>query len=175
MDSTSEEGGLPDADRSGRGTKETPPSLPGGQSLPQCPAHSPAGRRGVFPVSEVPLHYTMPAGKSTQGPSWGYLKVNFSETLSIFGDNCPGNGSNNGSTAPSTGLGYPHIGPFVGPEVGTLKVSWLNRLDLLWDDTKRAEDTQGTPTQSQTPPSIPQGYRAPEKTPPPRTLRYAYA
>jgi len=50
---------------------------------------------------------------TTQGPSWGYLKVKFSETLSIFGDKCPGNGSNNGSMATSTGLGYPHIEPFV--------------------------------------------------------------
>jgi len=53
-------------------------------------------------------------GVSTQGPSWGYLKVIFSETLSTFGDKCPQNGSKNGSTAPRTGLGYPHIGPFVG-------------------------------------------------------------
>ena len=26
---------------------------------------------------------------ATQGPSWGYLKVNYSETLSILGDKCP--------------------------------------------------------------------------------------
>ena len=38
-------------------------------------------------MSEVPL--------STQGPSWGYLKVNFSVTLSIFVDKCPQNGSKN--------------------------------------------------------------------------------
>ena len=25
----------------------------------------------------------------TQGPSWGYLKVNSQATLSIFGDKCP--------------------------------------------------------------------------------------
>ena len=50
---------------------------------------------------------------TTQGPSWVYLKVNFSETLSIFGDKRPRNGSKNGSTAPRTGLGYPHIVPFV--------------------------------------------------------------
>jgi hypothetical protein len=50
---------------------------------------------------------------TAQGPSWGYIKVNFSETLSIFGDKRQRNGSNNGSMAPSTGLGYPHIGPFV--------------------------------------------------------------
>ena len=49
----------------------------------------------------------------TQGPSWGYLKVNFSETLSIFGNKRPRNGSKNGEMAPRTGTGYPHIGPFV--------------------------------------------------------------
>ena len=32
---------------------------------------------------------------STQGPLWGYLKVNSSETLSSFGDKCPQNGSKN--------------------------------------------------------------------------------
>ena len=47
---------------------------------------------------------------ATQGPSWGYLKGNFSETLSIFGDKRPRNGSKNGEMAPRTGTGYPHIG-----------------------------------------------------------------
>ena len=51
--------------------------------------------------------------RPTQGPSWGYLKVNFSETLSIFGDKRPRNGSKNGEMAPRTGTGCPHIGPFV--------------------------------------------------------------
>ena len=51
---------------------------------------------------------------ATQGPSWGYLKVNFSETLSTFGDKRPRNGSKNGEMAPRTGTGCPHIGPFVG-------------------------------------------------------------
>ena len=32
---------------------------------------------------------------ATQGPSWGYLKVTLSETLSTFGDKCPQNGSKN--------------------------------------------------------------------------------
>ena len=50
---------------------------------------------------------------TTQGPSWGYLKVNFSDTLSIFGDKCPQNGSKNGLRAPRTGMGCPHIGPSV--------------------------------------------------------------
>jgi len=56
---------------------------------------------------------TRPPGTPTQGPSWRYLKVNFSETLSIFGDKCPQNGSKNEQTAPRTKTGYPHIGPFV--------------------------------------------------------------
>ena len=51
--------------------------------------------------------------ESTQGPSWGYLKVNFPETLSIFGDKRQRNGSKNGEMAPRTKTGYPHIGPFV--------------------------------------------------------------
>jgi len=51
--------------------------------------------------------------EATQGPSWGYLEVNFSETLSIFGDKRPRNGSKNGEMAPRTGTGCPHIGPFV--------------------------------------------------------------
>ena len=41
---------------------------------------------------------TLPAPATlqpTQGPSWGYLKVNFSETLSTFGDKRPRNGSKN--------------------------------------------------------------------------------
>ena len=36
-------------------------------------------------------------------------KVIFSETLSIFGDKRPRNGSKNGEMAPRTGTGYPHI------------------------------------------------------------------
>jgi hypothetical protein len=51
---------------------------------------------------------------ATQGSSWWYLKVNSSETLSIFGDKCPRNGSKNEEMAPRTKTGYPHIGPFVG-------------------------------------------------------------
>ena len=51
---------------------------------------------------------------TTRGPLWGYLKVNFSETLSIFGDKRPRNGSKNEEMAPRTKTGYPHIGPFVG-------------------------------------------------------------
>ena len=31
----------------------------------------------------------IPVTVPTQGPSWGYIKVNSSETLSIFGDKCP--------------------------------------------------------------------------------------
>ena len=51
--------------------------------------------------------------RSTQGSSWGYLKVNSSQTLSIFGDKCPQNGSENEQRAPRTSMGCPHIGPFV--------------------------------------------------------------
>ena len=60
-------------------------------------------------LQNVPLQVL----RTTQGPSWGYLKVNVSETLSIFGDKRPRNGSKNGEMAPRTGTGYPHIGPFV--------------------------------------------------------------
>ena len=52
--------------------------------------------------------------KTTQGSSWWYLKVNSSQTLSIFGDKCPQNGSKNEEMAPRTKTGYPYIGPFVG-------------------------------------------------------------
>ena len=43
----------------------------------------------------------------------GISKVNLQETLSIFGDKCPRNGSKTAPTAPRPHLGYPHIGPFV--------------------------------------------------------------
>ena len=43
----------------------------------------------------------------------GISKVNFEQRLSTFGNKCPQNGSKNGSMAPSTGMGCPHIGPFV--------------------------------------------------------------
>ena len=45
--------------------------------------------------------------KETQGSSWGYLKVNSSETLSIFGNKYPQNGSKDDTMAPRTTLGYP--------------------------------------------------------------------
>ena len=50
---------------------------------------------------------------TTQGPSWGYLKVRFQETLSSFGDKCPQNGSKNDPMVPRTTLGCPHEGPRV--------------------------------------------------------------
>ena len=53
-------------------------------------------------------------GPTTQGPSWGYLKVNSSETLSIFDDKCPQNGSKNELMVPRTTMGCPHEGPRVG-------------------------------------------------------------
>ena len=49
----------------------------------------------------------------TQGPSWGYLKVNSSETLSISGDKCPHNGSKNDLMVSRTTMGCPHQGPRV--------------------------------------------------------------
>ena len=63
-----------------------------------------------------------PAG-ATQGSSWWYPKVNSSETLSIFGDKCPRNGSKNEEMAPRTKTGCPHIGPFVAP---LLTCFWLS-------------------------------------------------
>ena len=42
--------------------------------------------------------------RPTQGPSWGYSKVNFQKTLSIFGDKCPQSGSKNDTMAPRTTL-----------------------------------------------------------------------
>ena len=50
---------------------------------------------------------------TTQGPSWEYLKVNLSETLSIFGDKCSQNGSKNDKMAPRTTRRCPHEGPRV--------------------------------------------------------------
>ena len=55
----------------------------------------------------------------TQGPSWGYLKVIFSETLSFFGDKCPQNGSKNEPMAPRTNLECPHIGVCVDLAITT--------------------------------------------------------
>ena len=59
--------------------------------------------------------------ESTQGPSWGYLKVIFSGTLSIFGDKCPQNGSKNEPMAPRTNLECPHIGVCVVAQGAALK------------------------------------------------------
>ena len=64
-------------------------------------------------VQVDPLTPKVTCVKSTQGPSWGYLKVNDSETLSFFGDECPQNGSNNEPMAPTTNLECPHEGPRV--------------------------------------------------------------
>ena len=60
---------------------------------------------------------------STQGPSWGYLKVNCSETLSTFGDKRPRNGPKNEEMAPRTRTGYPHIGLCVVSMRGTPRAS----------------------------------------------------
>ena len=62
---------------------------------------------------------------ATQGPSWGYLKVNSSETSSIFGDRCPQNGSKNDLMAPRTTLECPHERPSVGTHYLSLSLSTL--------------------------------------------------
>ena len=64
-----------------------------------------------------------PRQHSTQGLSWGYLKSKFQETLSIFGDKCPCNGSKNDPTAPKTTLECPHEGPFVALGRSTFRSS----------------------------------------------------
>ena len=51
----------------------------------------------------------------------GISKVNFGQSLSTFGNTCPQNGSKNEPRAPRTSLGYPHIGPFMGPFVPILR------------------------------------------------------
>ena len=69
--------------------------------------------------------------RSTQGPSWGYLKVNSSETLSIFGDKCLQNGSKNEQRAPRTSMGCPHIGPFVVHSRARCRFHSTNRQGLV--------------------------------------------
>ena len=61
---------------------------------------------------------------TTQGPSWGYLKSQFSIDRVNFGDKCPQNGSKTAPTAPRPHLGYPHIGPFVEPGRSAVKRIW---------------------------------------------------
>jgi len=62
-------------------------------------------------MSEVPLHQEKSHPSTTQGSSRGYLKVNSSETLSIFEDKCPQNGFTKDLMAPRTTLECPHEGP----------------------------------------------------------------
>ena len=57
-------------------------------------------------------HSLASGGQATQGPSWGYSKVNFDRFFRKRGQFSP-NVDKNGATAPRTGLGYPHEGPFV--------------------------------------------------------------
>ena len=52
-------------------------------------------------------------GKVTQGPSWGYSKVNVTRFFGRRGHFLP-KVDKSGQTAPRTGTGYPHEGPFVG-------------------------------------------------------------
>ena len=58
---------------------------------------------GLFVPSSLDSGRVWASWESTQGPSWGYLKVK-----------CPQNGSKNDPMAPRTTLGYPHEGPSVG-------------------------------------------------------------
>ena len=58
----------------------------------------------------------------------GISKVNFSQSLSTFGNTCPQNGSKNEPRAPRTSLGYPHIRPFVD---GESSPCW----EMTWADT----------------------------------------
>ena len=81
-------------------------------SLPLSLSFSRVPSLSRFLSSAAPLSLCLSG--TTQGPSWGYLKVFFSETLSMFGDKRPQNGSKNEEMAPRTKTGYPHIGPFVG-------------------------------------------------------------
>ena len=69
------------------------------------------GSRGVGVVCGLMERNIAIPGMPTQGSSWGYLKVNFSESLSIFGYKCPQNGSKNDLMAPRTTLECPHEGP----------------------------------------------------------------
>ena len=65
------------------------------------------------PTPHTPQRDETSCFQPTQGSSWGYLKVNSSETLSIFADKCPQNGSKNEQRAPRTSMGCPHQGPSV--------------------------------------------------------------
>ena len=66
-----------------------------------------------------------PLPQPTQGSSWGYLKVDSSETLSIVGDKCPKNGSKNDLMAPRTTLECPHEGPYVVSST-TMQTIWAD-------------------------------------------------
>ena len=80
------------------------------------------GREGERKSEPAPTrtragHHPWSRGRlPTQGSLWGYLKVNSSETLSIFDDKCPKNGSKNDLMAPRTTLECPHEGPSVERE-----------------------------------------------------------
>ena len=76
-----------------------------------------------------------PAAYPTQGPSWGYFKVNFSETMSIFGDKCPHNGSKNDTMVPRTTR--PHAGPRVDAPI--FKNS---RLAEMWSSSEEGSHSR---------------------------------
>ena len=71
----------------------------------------PSKHSKLFPLrSEAAPHQSR---RPHARPFGGYLKVNSSETLSIFGNKCPHNCSKNDLMAPRTTLGYPHERPSV--------------------------------------------------------------
>ena len=76
------------------------------------------------PLSTLKIHNAMSSpcrehgSPTTQGPSLGYSKSQFLTGLSTLENNFRQNGFKNGQTAPRTGTGYPHEGPFVAGERG---------------------------------------------------------
>ena len=79
----------------------------------------------------------LPSWYTTQGPSWGYLKSRFQETLSIFGDECPQSGSKNDPMAPRTTLECPREGPSVAYRPGANR-AWISQ---RWWDSPRVVAT----------------------------------
>ena len=65
---------------------------------------------GVTDIPGYDRRCTKQPRKAIRG---GISKVDFQETLSIFGDKCPQNGSKNDPMAPRTTLECPHEGPSV--------------------------------------------------------------
>ena len=63
------------------------------------------------------IAFRFQSNPTTKGPSWGYSKVNFTRFFGKRGHFLP-KVDKSGQTAPRTGTGCPHEGPFVvrGPE-----------------------------------------------------------